>query len=372
MIKISFISGLLGRDPPEREPDPPEQVSAPRPESKPEPSPVLSLPPEHALNKLWSLHREQGGVSPPPLLRLWEPGQDPPPGLETQDWPRLQMMATLSANQRLTQAKPKQEGEAPPATPAQAAVHGKDGYVAGLFPRKAERKFAAGDYGQVDYNNLNLVHNVAQGDVICRIIPHSRSAGEDVAGKDAASPGRTQRCPPPGRDAQLWEDGCALLAAQSGHAEFAGRSFQVKPVMDIEGDVDYSERNISFVGDVHIHGDLFSGFAVRAMGSVTVDGAVEACSIEAGGNVTVVRGVVGNEQAVIRAQRSIYTKYLENSRVYARDSLQADRIVNCEVYGDGAVQVRTGRGTIIGVSQLLRREVRPCNASLCEGKLRFT
>lgn len=418
MIKIPFISGLLGREPQEKEPEPPEQVGVPKPEPKPEPDPVLPVPPEHALNKLWSLHREQGGASLPPLLRLWEAGEDIPPGAEGPERPRIQMVVTLSANQRLAQAKPRKEGEAPPALPAQASVfvagnqltawmliyppvgegappdrnmlakaledagvcygvdkklldrlpgrpdccfrlftiargtapvHGKDGYVVDLFPRKAERKFATDDYGQVDYNNLNLVHNVAQGDVICRMIaPTPGVPGTTVQGKELPARDGRSASIPAGRNTQPTEDGSALLASQSGHVEFTGRSFQVKPVMDIEGNVDYSVGNINFVGDVHIHGDVLSGFSVRAMGSVTVDGVVEACSIEAGGDVTVVKGIVGNEQAVIRAQRSIFAKYLENSCVYARDSLQADCIVNCEVYSDGVVQVRTGRGTIIG------------------------
>lgn len=228
-------------------------------------------------------------------------------------------------------------------------VHGRDGYVVDLFRRKIEHKFAVDDYGQLDYSSLNLVQNVAQGDVICRIIPPAEGTpGQTVLGRELPPKAGRKAAPPLGRNTQLSEDGSALLAAVSGHVEFTNRGFQVKPVLEIEGNVDYSVGNISFVGDIHIHGDVLSGFSVRAMGSVIVDGVVEACRIESGGDLTVVKGIVGNDEAVIRSQRSIYTNYLESSCVYAKDILQADCIVNCEVFSGCAVLANGGRGTIIG------------------------
>ncbi len=60
------------------------------------------------------------------------------------------------------------------------------------------------------------------------------------------------------------------------------------------------------------------------------------------------RGVQGDNQAVIRAQRSIFAKYLENSCIYAKMDLETECIINCDVYCGGAVTVRTGHQSIIG------------------------
>ena len=85
------------------------------------------------------------------------------------------------------------------------------------------------------------------------------------------------------------------------------------------------------------------------MGNIHVDGVVEAGSIvEAGGDLVVVKGILGDEDTVVRAHRSIFSKYMENATVYARENLQTDCIVNCKVYSDGDVVVSSGRGTIIG------------------------
>lgn len=236
-----------------------------------------------------------------------------------------------------------------PVAQGEPAVHGKDGYAVDLFARKMERKLMEDEFGQLDYMSLNTVQNVAEGDVICRIIPPTEGMpGRTVTDKELPARDGRPASPPAGRNTQVSEDGRTLVAAKSGHVEFTGRGFQVKPVLDIEGNVDYSTGNINFVGDVHIKGDVLSGFSVRAMGDIIVEGVVEACSIESGGDLTVVKGIVGNEQAVIRAQRSIFAKYMESCCVYARVSLHTDCIVSCDVYSDGVVEARSGRGTIIG------------------------
>ncbi|MCI8759030.1 MAG: DUF342 domain-containing protein, partial [Oscillospiraceae bacterium] len=162
---------------------------------------------------------------------------------------------------------------------------------------------------------------------------------------------------PKGRHTEISEDGMSLLASSSGHVEFSGRAFQVKPLLDIPANVDFSTGDINFLGDVCIHGDICSGFTVRAIGNITVGGVVEACTVEAGGDLVVSGGVQGDNQAVIRAQRNIFAKFIENSCVYVKDSLHADCLINCDVYCDGEVEVRSGRMTVIGGTLRAARSV---------------
>jgi len=228
-------------------------------------------------------------------------------------------------------------------------VHGKDGYVIDLFSRSPVRTLKEDEEGRIDYSAVETFQNVKKGEVVCRIIPPTPCVnGRSVA--DTAVPAKQGKpaTVPKGRNTEMSEEGDALIASRDGHVEFSGRSFQVKPVLDIGGNVDFSTGNIKCLGDVHIHGDVTSGFTVRATGNVTVDGVVEACTIEAGGDLLVRKGVQGNKQAVVRAHRSIFAKYLESCNVYARENLEAECIISCDVYSDGAVTIRSGRGAIIG------------------------
>lgn len=229
-------------------------------------------------------------------------------------------------------------------------VAGKDGYVLDRVPREtSEPSSKLGELAKADYNMLHLVRKIEKGEVICEIVRATKAtpgvtvSGELVPGKDGEKPEI-----PAGRNTALSEDGRYLVAARSGHLEFSGLNFLVKPVLTIEGNVDRSTGDINFLGDVHIRGDVTSGCTVRAMGSIQIDGAIEVCTIEAGENLIVSNGVQGQDHAVIRAHKSVFAKYLEHCTVYARNSVQADCIIDCEICSNGMVRVRTGRGAIIG------------------------
>lgn len=229
------------------------------------------------------------------------------------------------------------------------AVQGKDGYVKEFFDRVVERKFEVDEHDRVDYASLKFFQSVEKGGVICEaVLPVQGNPGRTV--QDQEIPVKDAKAAPlsKGRNTEISMDGTKLLASEAGHVEYSGKAFHVKSVLEIAGDVDYSTGNIDYMGDVHIHGSVSSGFSVRAAGNITIDGVVKSGSIEAGGDLIVAKGIVGGSQTVVRANHNVYVKYLENSNVHARENLQADSIVNSDVYCDGDIEVRSGRGIIVG------------------------
>lgn len=230
------------------------------------------------------------------------------------------------------------------------AFDGTNGNIVDAFPRVLPRVLEVDEFDRVDYTALNLIRNVKEGEEICRLIkPTEGEPGCTVLGQEIPARSGKSVPLPKGRNTEISEDGTLLLASISGDVEFTGHSFQVKPVLDIPGNVDFSTGSINFLGDVNIRGDVLSGFTVRAMGTVQVAGVVEAGStVEAGGDLIVVKGILGDGSTIIRSHRSIFSKYIENSTIYVRENLQTDCIINSYIYSDGEVLVRSGRGTIIG------------------------
>ena len=230
------------------------------------------------------------------------------------------------------------------------ALDGKNGSIMDYVPRVIERVLRVNEYDRVDYTALNLVHSVKAGEEICRLIPPTAGEpGRTVLDQEIPAKSGKAVSLPKGRNTEISEDGETLLASIAGHVEFTGRSFQVKPVLDIAGNVDFSTGNIKFLGDVNIKGDVLTGFTVRAMGSIWVGGVVEAGStVEAGGDLTVVKGILGDGTTTIRAHRCVFSKYIENATICARENLQSDAIINSSIYCDGEVVARSGRGSIIG------------------------
>ncbi len=229
------------------------------------------------------------------------------------------------------------------------AIQGKDGCIIEHYDRVVERKFKVDEHDRVDYASLRFFQSVEKGDVICEaVMPTQGEPGRTVLDEEIPVKNGKAVSLIKGQNTEISEDGTRLLASRAGHVEYVGRGFQVSAVLEIRDNVDYGTGNIDYMGDVHIHGNVCSGFSVKAAGNVVVDGVVEGGGIEAGGDLIVSKGIVGGSQAIVRAEHKVYAKYLENSIVHAKESLKTDCIVNSDVYCDGEIEVCNGRGIIVG------------------------
>lgn len=229
------------------------------------------------------------------------------------------------------------------------AIQGQDGTVTERVARTLPYEVMIDEEGVADYKYSNYVRQVEKGALICDItLPVPGESGMRVDGKVIEpKPVRPAKIPK-GANTELTEDGLQLIASIDGHLEFSNQVFNIRPVLDIKGDVDYEVGNINFNGDVHVHGDVRENFSITATGSVSVDGLVEAASIDAGGDLVITRGVVGDNRAFLKSGGSVRVKYLENCVVYAGQTVFADCIMNSQIFSDSSICVTTGRGSIIG------------------------
>ena len=182
------------------------------------------------------------------------------------------------------------------------AFDGKNGNIVDNFPRVIERVLEVDEFDQVDYTALNLIYNVEKGQEICHLIkPTEGEPGRTVLDQEIPAKSGKNVPLPQGRNTEISEDGTQLLASIDGSVEFTGRSFQVKPVLEISGNVDFSTGDLDFLGDINIGGNVLSGFTVRAMGNIHIAGVVEAGStIEAGGDLAVVKGILGDGTTTVQ------------------------------------------------------------------------
>jgi hypothetical protein len=238
-------------------------------------------------------------------------------------------------------------------------VQGSDGKVVEYYAREVTHDIKVDENGVADYRSTNYVQVIEKDTVICDIVPPVEGQpGVRVDGK-LVEPKKVHPVKAPiGPNTTLSEDGTQLLAGIDGHLIYNNGAFQIRPLLDVQGDVDYSTGNIDYRGDVHIHGDVRENFFVRATGTVTVDGTVEAANIEAGGDLIVSSGVLGDNRATIKSGGCIRVKYLESCVAYAAQGVYADCIVSSHVYSDDIISVTTGRGTIIGGTMTAARMIK--------------
>ena len=238
-------------------------------------------------------------------------------------------------------------------------VQGENGTVTELYERNPEREVMIDEEGMADYKYTNYVRQVRQGDVICELtLPVPGVPGVRVDGTVAEPKPVRPASPPRGANTRITDDGLQMVATIDGHLEFENQAFQVRPVLNIRGDVDYGTGNINFLGDVHVTGDVRENFSVTASGSITVDGLVEAARIEAGGDLLISRGVVGDNRAMIRSKGVVRVKYLENCIVYASRGVYADCVMNSQIFSDSFIEVCSGRGSVIGGALTAAQSIR--------------
>jgi len=145
------------------------------------------------------------------------------------------------------------------------------------------------------------------GQPIAQIHPATTgSDGIDVFSKIIPAHQGTE--PDPKFDESIVRKGNTLLSVSPGVLWIRDGLLEVGDRLDIPGDVDFTTGNIDFPGDVAIAGGIKDRFVVNAAGHLQVGGLVEAASLSASRDVSILRGMVGRErEPSSRADRSRHT-----------------------------------------------------------------
>lgn len=228
-------------------------------------------------------------------------------------------------------------------------VDGVDGYYDYNFNSQIDNKPKTLPDGSVDYWSVHSIETVVQGQVIA--IYHPAVAGKDgvnVRGRVlSAKPGR-ERMPIKGKGFTRMNDNLTYTAAIDGKIEMQNDRIVILPVHEIYGNAELSAGNIDFRGDIVIHGNVESGVVIHATGTITVDGVVEACTLEAGKDIIIRSGMLGGNKAFVSSKGTITAKFFEFTQIKCNGNLQADVLMDCKVDCRGQVILDGLRGRIIG------------------------
>ena len=127
---------------------------------------------------------------------------------------------------------------------------------------------------------------------------------------------------------------------------------------EVNGDVNLETGNIVFLGTVIVRGSIEDGFSVKAAGNVEVHGTVGKAIIEAEGNVIVNRGILGKDEAVIKAGNDIMAKFVEHTKISAgNDVIVSEAIMHSFVDAGKRVLCVGKRAMIVGGRIRAREEV---------------
>jgi uncharacterized protein (DUF342 family) len=190
------------------------------------------------------------------------------------------------------------EGQATdyPIAQGRPAVPGLDAQFHSLVPEIQERRPQITKHGLADFRDLGQLILVKQGDPLMRrTLPTEGKVGENILGQPLIpKPSRNTPFISDLKGAMLDpDDGELLRATIIGQPLLFPNGVMVSPTITVP-QVNIATGNLSFDGTINILGDVMEGMKVYALEDIFIGGTVEAAEIEAGGNISIKGGIIGN------------------------------------------------------------------------------
>ncbi len=204
--------------------------------------------------------------------------------------------------------------------------------------------------GKINFKELNLIQNVVEGQPLAQKMPAQRGkAGKTVTGKYLEASSGKDIPIPVGKNARIAEDGMTVVAEVNGQVLLNNNKICVEPIFTVDS-VSVKTGNIKFLGTVIVNGNVDDGFEIKASGNIEIKGTVGQAELDAEGDIVVGQGVIGKEGGVIRAGKSIWSKFIQNTDIVEAGDMVivSDGIINSNVSAKRKVICRGKRADIIG------------------------
>lgn len=230
-----------------------------------------------------------------------------------------------------------------------APEEGEDGYFEFLFETNVDTRPKVLKDGSIDYHSMKEIPVVAEGQEIVHYIRATKGYnGTSVRDTVIIAKHGKELQPLRGKGFTISEDKTVYTAKVTGKASYQNGKLIVTNVVVIDHDVTLSTGDVNFAGDIEIRGNVTVGTVVKAAGSISVDGSVEAATLIAGKDIVIKNGMQGGGKGKIEAQGSVSGKFFEQVVITAKGSVRANAIMNCDVIAGEDVEVDGRLGVIVG------------------------
>ena len=228
-------------------------------------------------------------------------------------------------------------------------VNGVDAFFEFHFDTNFNKTPTRREDGTVDYWSIHSLEMVEEGQVIATYTePVDGSNGMTVKGKLLVAKRGRPLPPLTGKGFVRSEDNKTYTALVEGKIEKSNNRILISQVHEVHGDVGLKTGNIDFRGDVIIHGNVPTGAVIRATGSVTIDGTVEGCLIDANKDVIIRGGMLGGGRGTIKTRGNLHAKFLEYATVKADGQITTDSAINCNIVCNDKVFLEGKHASIVG------------------------
>ncbi len=229
-------------------------------------------------------------------------------------------------------------------------VNGQNGFFQyTVVLEDARSKPLVNQDGSVDYYNSLKLAMVQKGDLIAVYVPPTPGEYGYTVFSEMLPPVKGKELRPlRGNGFYVSGDGKEYRVSYDGRIYKENERIIVDKIYVVKGDLDIEKGNIHFNGDVEVKGDVRSGLEIKTDGDIFVHGHVGSCTLIAGGNVTIRKGVQGRKKCQIIAGKDIACSFVERCNMQAGGSIYADSILDSDVYAKQQVVVSSRKGLVLG------------------------
>lgn len=237
-------------------------------------------------------------------------------------------------------------------------VDGHDAYISYNFETDPKKlKAQVDEEGKVDYKKLNNIQNVIADQPLAQKIPAERGkGGKTLFGRYLEAKNGKDIQIQLGANVKLDRDGVTIKAEIDGEVMLVNGKVTVEPVKYLDA-VNVKTGDVKFVGTVVIKGNVQEGYKVEAT-NIEVNGIVDKSRLEATGNIIVRQGVFGKGEGYIKAGKSLWAKFINDTTVEVEENvIVSDSIVNSNVTAMKNIVLRGKKAQIIGGHLMATEEI---------------
>lgn len=199
-----------------------------------------------------------------------------------------------------------------------------------------------------DFRNVMKIPSVEKDEKLATVIPATKGVnGKDVFGADIVAISGKESQIKAGKNVRFEEGDLSFYATYSGEAKLKNNRFEVQSIYEVNDSISLKTGNIDFVGSVIIHGDVPSGYTIKAKGDIKVNGLVEAADLRSGGSIYISEGFSGMKKGTIFAKENLYVGYVNQGTVDVGKSIIVENSIlhsNCKATN----KIACRNGNIIG------------------------
>ncbi|HOK39860.1 MAG TPA: FapA family protein [bacterium] len=205
--------------------------------------------------------------------------------------------------------------------------------------------------GNVDLKELGFIQSIKKGDIIAeKKFATKGKAGINIFGKTIpAIDGIDKEFNYNKETIELSKDGSKLISKIDGRIIVRDNKLFIEKILHIDSDINYSTGNINFAGTVIINGKVEDNFKVIADGEIIIKKYVGKSYIYSKDNIIIEGGILGKGESLIKSEKNVYAKFIENGNVIAGENIIVDKVImHSNISAGNTVLVKGDKGAIIG------------------------